>query len=82
MNSILNLMSNKLFRIEIFEEIMILNEPIEVIYYNKYFYLFKKIKIWPVVDCLMCFYSDGFPLMKAIQYVEMRKPFCINDVNK
>jgi len=30
MNSIINLMSNKLFRIEIFEEVMILNEPIEV----------------------------------------------------
>ena len=30
MNSIINLMSNNLFRIEIFEEVMILNEPIEV----------------------------------------------------
>lgn len=75
MNEILSRMSPILFRIEIFEERMILEDPIEV---NDTFIS----KAWPIVDCLMCFYSDGFPLNKAIQYSDLRKPFLINDVRK
>lgn len=50
-----------------FQESMILEDPIEV---------------WPIVECFISFYSDGFPLNKAISYSELRKPFMINDLKK
>lgn len=44
---------------------MILNDPIEE---------------WPICDCLLAFFSMGFPIKKAIAYSKLRKPFLINDL--
>jgi inositol hexakisphosphate/diphosphoinositol-pentakisphosphate kinase len=42
-----------------FKEEMFLNEPIEN---------------WPEVDVLISFYSKGFPMEKALKYVNNYKP--------
>lgn len=34
----------------------------------------------PHSDFLIAFFSDGFPLEKAIAYAKLRNPFCINDL--
>jgi inositol hexakisphosphate/diphosphoinositol-pentakisphosphate kinase len=46
---------------------MILNQPIDE---------------WPVVEALISFFSDGFPLEKAEAYVKLTKPrFVVNDLS-
>jgi inositol hexakisphosphate/diphosphoinositol-pentakisphosphate kinase len=42
--------------------------------------IMKPCEEWPVCDCLVSFHSKGFPLEKAIQYAELRKPYVINDL--
>lgn len=40
----------------------------------------ESIDEWPVVEALIAFYSSGFPLQKAEQYVDRYKPFVLNDL--
>ncbi|XP_063309719.1 inositol hexakisphosphate and diphosphoinositol-pentakisphosphate kinase 2 isoform X2 [Pelobates fuscus] len=56
----------KYITVVIFEEDVILNEPVDN---------------WPQCDCLISFHSKGFPLDKAVAYSKLRGPFVINDLN-
>ena len=57
-----------------------LQEHINIVYFSDDVILNKSIEEWPLCDCLISFYSKGFPLDKAIAYVNLRHPFVINDL--
>ena len=55
------------FRVVFFAEDTILDAPVEQ---------------WPPCEALIAFYSNGFPLQKAQEYVKLRDPYVFNDLNK
>jgi inositol-hexakisphosphate/diphosphoinositol-pentakisphosphate 1-kinase len=65
MKEIIARLDPTLFDVVIFGDECILHQPVEQ---------------WPIVECLIAFYSTGYPLEKALGYVELRKPYLINDL--
>lgn len=53
------------FEIEVFSDDLILGQPQEA---------------WPECDCLVSFFSSGFPLAKAVAYAARVRPYLINDL--
>lgn len=37
---------------------------------------------WPLCDCIIAFYSTGFPADKAREYIALRKPYELNSLEK
>lgn len=65
MAEILSRLDEDLFCVVFFGDSVLLNELAES---------------WPVCDVLVAFYSKGYPLQKAKEYVTLRKPFILNDL--
>ncbi|KAF6263760.1 histidine phosphatase superfamily-domain-containing protein [Scenedesmus sp. NREL 46B-D3] len=53
----------------------------EVVNFGDELILGAPVNEWPRVDCLMSWYSDGFPLAKAQAYADATRPFLINDLH-
>jgi Diphosphoinositol pentakisphosphate kinase 2 N-terminal domain len=65
MAEILSRLDEEVFHVVFFGDDAILNKPIEE---------------WPTCHILIAFFSKGFPLEKAMEYVKLRKPFTINNL--
>ena len=65
-------MKNILENLQRFEEFKIIIFTEEILFKSE-------IEEWPIVDALIIFYSDGFPYNKALKYINLTKPYLIND---
>jgi inositol hexakisphosphate/diphosphoinositol-pentakisphosphate kinase len=65
MREILSRLPSEEFQVLIFNEKMVCEDPVAT---------------WPICDCLIAFYSDGYPLHRVEQYCKLRQPHLLNDV--
>ncbi|KAG1662671.1 hypothetical protein FOA52_014597 [Chlamydomonas sp. UWO 241] len=65
--------------VRILERMMAFGE-FQVIHFGDDVILNQSAEQWPLCDCLISWFSDGFPLKKAQAYVQLRKVATINDL--
>ncbi|XP_051120901.1 inositol hexakisphosphate and diphosphoinositol-pentakisphosphate kinase VIP2-like isoform X2 [Andrographis paniculata] len=54
----------------------------EIVHFGDKVILEDPIESWPICDCLIAFYSTGYPLEKAEAYAALRKPFLVNELEQ
>ncbi|KAL5641078.1 hypothetical protein ACGC1H_001527 [Rhizoctonia solani] len=54
---------------------------IEVKLFGEQVILGEDVENWPRCDILISFFSTDFPLFKAVDYVRLRNPVCVNDLH-
>ena len=54
-------------------------EEFRVITFSEDIIFKTEIENWPIVDALIIFFSDGFPYNKGLKYINLRKPYLVND---
>ncbi|KAJ1798956.1 inositol hexakisphosphate and diphosphoinositol-pentakisphosphate kinase [Coemansia sp. RSA 2399] len=52
----------------------------ELLFFGEKTILDETIEAWPLCDFLISFFSSGFPLEKAFEYSQLRKPFLVNSL--
>ncbi|KAK4477635.1 hypothetical protein RD792_016874 [Penstemon davidsonii] len=54
----------------------------EIVYFGDKVILEEPIERWPICQCLIAFYSTGYPLQRAEAYAALRKPFLVNELEQ
>jgi inositol-hexakisphosphate/diphosphoinositol-pentakisphosphate 1-kinase len=55
-------------------------EEFEIVIFGNDCIFNTAIEDWPVVEILITFYSTGFPTQKALDYIKLRSPYLLNDL--
>ena len=56
------------------------SEAFEIVYYGDECIANTPVEDWPIAEVLITFFSTNFPTEKALEYIKLRKPYLVNDL--